>query len=116
MNAPEDRYILFEAEAQGHDLPFACRMGCCTACAVKITAGTLHQPQALGISRELKEKGYALLCVGLAGTDLEVTTQDEDEVYDLQFGQAFAERALDPTNADSVVRDDFALEKANMDE
>ena len=39
----------------------------------------------------------------------------EDEVYDLQFGQAFAEQATDP-NARSVLRDDFALEIADMDE
>lgn len=62
----EDRYVLFEAEEQGLSLPAACRMGCCTACAVKVTSGTILQPQALGISAGLRADGYALLCVGVA--------------------------------------------------
>ena len=37
-----------------------------------------------------KVRGYALLCVSYACSDLEVETQDEDEVYELQFGRYFA--------------------------
>ena len=40
------RYVLHEAEEQGLLLPWACRMGCCTACAVRVVSGHLHQPQA----------------------------------------------------------------------
>ena len=39
------RYVLWEAEDQGLELPYACRMGCCTACAVKVVEGELFQPQ-----------------------------------------------------------------------
>ena len=42
--------------AQGLELPYACRLGCCTACAVKVKSGEMWQPHALGISRELKEQ------------------------------------------------------------
>ena len=41
----------------------------------------------MGVSQALKDKGYALLCVAKATSDLEVETTYEDEVYDLQFGQ-----------------------------
>lgn len=116
LDAPEDRYVLFEAEDQGLDLPFACRMGCCTSCAVKVKEGVLDQPEALGISPKLKEEGYALLCVAFPKSDLEVVLQDEDEVYDKQFGKSFAERALNKENKEYVERDDFALEIADMDE
>eukprot|EP01024_Parvocaulis_polyphysoides_P039231 TRINITY_DN3540_c1_g2_i3.p1 TRINITY_DN3540_c1_g2~~TRINITY_DN3540_c1_g2_i3.p1 ORF type:complete len:297 (-),score=26.27 TRINITY_DN3540_c1_g2_i3:674-1564(-) len=115
VSVPEDRYILWEAEDAGLQLPYACRMGCCTACAVRIKKGEMYQPQALGISAELKEQGYALMCVGYPRSDLEIETVSEDEVYDLQFGQSFATGALNPTK-DTVDRDDFALEIANMDE
>lgn len=71
--------------------------------------------QSLGVSRELREAGYALMCVGFPRSDLVLETVDEDEVYDLQFGRSFAEQAVDPRNQ-SVERDDFALEIANMDE
>ena len=39
------RYILWEAEEHGLLLPYACRMGCCTACAVRIKEGDMYQPQ-----------------------------------------------------------------------
>ena len=58
------RYIMYEAEEKGLELPYACRMGCCTACAVRLKEGEIYQPEALGISEELKQQGYALMCVG----------------------------------------------------
>jgi len=105
---PEDQYILHTAESQNISLPFACRHGCCTSCAVRVKSGQLRQPEALGISAELKSKGYALLCVGFPSSDLEVETQDEDEVYWLQFGRYFARGPVE--------RDDYALELAMGDE
>ena len=69
----------------------------------------------MGLSKELKDQGYALLCVATATEDVECVTQDEEEVYMKQFGKSFAEMALDK-NASSVLRDDFALEIADMDE
>lgn len=115
VDVPEDRYILWEAEDQGLELPQSCRMGCCTACAVKVKEGTVYQPEALGVSEELKKKGYALMCVAFPDSDCVLETVPEDEVYDLQFGRYFAQQALDKNSA-SIERDDFALEIAQMDE
>ncbi|MBA0806024.1 hypothetical protein Gohar_005499 [Gossypium harknessii] len=80
---PEDQYILHTAESQNITLPFACRhvtvielnlpiglkavfivlneeflymAGCCTSCAVRVKSGQIRQPEALGISAELKAK------------------------------------------------------------
>lgn len=92
MEVPEDRYILWEAEDEGLELPYACRMGCCTACAVKIVEGEMYQPESLGISAELREQGYGLMCVGYPLTDMVLQTVSEDEVYELQFGASFAQQ------------------------
>jgi ferredoxin len=89
FRVPEDRYILQFGESQGVELPFACRNGACTTCAVRILSGEVYQPEAMGLSQPLRDKGYALLCVSFARSDLEVETQDEDEVYEQQFGRYF---------------------------
>ncbi|WP_013321173.1 2Fe-2S iron-sulfur cluster-binding protein [Gloeothece verrucosa] len=90
VSVPDDEYILHSLEARGYNLPFSCRNGACTTCAVRILSGEIEQPEAMGLSPELKKRGYALLCVSYARSDLELETQDEDEVYELQFGRYFA--------------------------
>jgi len=89
VEVPGDRYILQSAEEQGVDLPFSCRNGACTTCAVRVISGDLRQPEAMGLSPELRARGYALLCVSYPCSELVVETQDEDEVYELQFGRYF---------------------------
>ena len=86
---PEGDYILRSFEAQGDPLPFSCRQGCCTTCAVRVLSGEMDHREALGLSQELRQKGYGLLCVARAIAPLVVETQEEDEVYELQFGRYF---------------------------
>lgn len=86
---PENKYILNTAEHQEVDPPFSCRNGACTTCAVKIIEGEVYQPEAMGLSPDLQKQGYALLCVSYPRSNLVVETQDEDEVYELQFGRYF---------------------------
>ncbi|EDX83798.1 ferredoxin (2Fe-2S) subfamily [Synechococcus sp. PCC 7335] len=103
VRVPSDRYILQTAENQAADLPYACRNGACTSCAVRVLSGELHQPEAMGLSPDLREQGYALLCVSYPRSDLEVETQDEDEVYELQFGRYFGKG---PTRSGILIDDD----------
>jgi len=93
---PDGAYILRSFEEQGDPLPFSCRNGCCTACAVRVLAGSIDQNEALGLSRELRQRGYGLLCVARANGPLELETQDEDEVYELQFGRHFGRGRISP--------------------
>jgi ferredoxin len=93
---PEGAYILRSFEEQGDPLPFSCRNGCCTACAVRVLSGSIDQHEALGLSKALRSRGYGLLCVARATGPLEVETQDEDEVYELQFGRHFGRGRVRP--------------------
>ena len=86
LDVPEGQYILRSFESHGEQLPFSCRNGCCTTCAVKVLSGELDQTDGIGLSKEMIANGYALLCISKAIGPLEVETQDEDEVYQLQFG------------------------------
>ena len=74
LEVPHGEYILRSFEAQGEDLPFSCRNGCCTTCAVKVLSGEIDQTDGIGLSKEMREKGYALLCIAKAIGPLEVKT------------------------------------------
>lgn len=91
VQVPADRYILESAEDQGVELPYSCRNGACTTCAVRVLSGEVYQPEAMGLSPKLQERGYALLCVSYPRSALKVETQDEDEVYEQQFGRYFGQ-------------------------
>ena len=87
FEVPEGEYILRSFESHGEQLPFSCRNGCCTTCAVKVISGQIDQSAGIGLSKEMRSKGYALLCIAKAIGPLEAETQAEDEVYEMQFGR-----------------------------
>lgn len=70
-------------------MPSSCRNGCCTTCAAKLSSGEVEQLEALGLLKEMRAKGYALLCVSYPRSDIHCTLQNEDEVYVKQFGSSF---------------------------
>lgn len=79
--------VLAAALAAGLDLPSSCNAGVCTTCAALVTAGQVNQADGMGVSQELQQQGYALLCVAYPQSDLVIETEKEDTVYELQFGQ-----------------------------
>ncbi|MFN6339791.1 MAG: 2Fe-2S iron-sulfur cluster-binding protein [Cyanobacteriota bacterium] len=82
-----DQTVLAAAEAAGIALPNSCCSGVCTTCASRLRSGTVHQPDAMGVKAELREEGYALLCVAFPRSDLDVLAGQEDALYEAQFGQ-----------------------------
>lgn len=82
-----DQTVLAAAEAAGVPLPSSCCSGVCTTCAARLTSGTVHQPDAMGVKLELRDQGYTLLCVAYPLCDLEILGGQEDALYEAQFGQ-----------------------------
>ncbi|WP_320674607.1 2Fe-2S iron-sulfur cluster-binding protein [Prochlorococcus sp. MIT 1341] len=91
LEVPDGEEILRYFESKGETLPFSCRNGCCTTCAVRILKGEMDPTSGIGLSSQMCDRGYGLLCVAKAYGPLEVETQDEDEVYEMQFGKQFRE-------------------------
>ncbi len=87
FTARADQTVLAAAEAAGVPLPSSCCSGVCTTCAARLLQGSVDQPDAMGVKAELREEGYALLCVAFPRSDLEVLAGQEDALYEAQFGQ-----------------------------
>ena len=89
FSCPEDQDIISAANANGIDLPSSCCSGVCTSCASMVIEGSVLQEDAMGLNDDLKEKGFALLCVAYPKSDLHIIVGDEveDNLYNNQFGQ-----------------------------
>ncbi len=88
LQVPENETILSVADAAGLELPSSCHAGVCTTCAAKITnGGSVDQTDGMGVSPDLQAQGYVLLCVAYPRSDLKVETEQEDTVYQMQFGK-----------------------------
>lgn len=87
ISVEDNQTILSAAQAVGLDLPTSCSAGVCTTCAALITEGTVSQEDGMGVSQDLQDKGYALLCVAYPTSNIKLETEKEDEVYQAQFGQ-----------------------------
>jgi ferredoxin len=87
LQVPEDQTILSAADEAGLNLPTSCGAGVCTTCAAKITnGGQVDQSDGMGVSPELQKQGYVLLCVAYPRSDLKIITEQEEIVYQHQFG------------------------------
>jgi ferredoxin-NADP reductase len=59
---PADETVLEAAEEAGVEIPYACRVGECGVCVVKLLAGEVTMDVETGLAPEDKEKGYILAC------------------------------------------------------
>ncbi|MBD2139089.1 2Fe-2S iron-sulfur cluster binding domain-containing protein [Anabaena sp. FACHB-1237] len=87
IQVKDDETILSVALAKGLDLPTSCGAGVCTTCAALVTKGFVSQEDGMGVSVELQQQGYALLCVAKPLSDLIIETEKEEIVYQKQFGK-----------------------------
>ena len=89
FSCPENQDIISAANMNGIDLPNSCCSGVCTSCASRILEGSVEQEDAMGLNDDLREKGFALLCVAYPQSDLHVVIGEkvEDDLYNDQFGK-----------------------------
>ena len=85
----EDQDIISAAKVYGIDLHNSCCSGVCTSCASMIIHGSVEQEYAMGLNDDLREKGFALLCVAYPRSDLNILIGNEVEnnLYNDQFGK-----------------------------
>lgn len=88
IEVSETQTILKAASDAGIDLPNSCNAGVCTTCAAQLIEGTVEQSDGMGLSPELQNEGYALLCVAYPRSNIKLETEKEDMVYERQFGQS----------------------------
>ena len=75
----KDQDIISASKINGIDLPNIFFSGVCTHCALMILEGSIEQEDAMGLNDDLRERGFALLCV--RGEEV------EDDLYNDQFGK-----------------------------
>ncbi|GAB4227974.1 MAG: 2Fe-2S iron-sulfur cluster-binding protein [Stanieria sp.] len=87
IEVQSEQTILQAALDAGIELPYSCSAGVCTTCAAKLSGGEVEQSDGMGLSPELQQEGYALLCVAYPRSDLKLVSEQEEIVYQRQFGQ-----------------------------
>lgn len=87
VEVAEDQYILDAIEKTGLRLPVGCRYGACITCAARLVAGTVNQPQAVGLKPSQAAMGYVLLCIAYPQSDCKfnVGVESQTELYTNPF-------------------------------
>ena len=85
----EDQDIISAAKMNRVDLQSSCYSGVCTDWSFIILERFVDQKDAMGLNDDLREKGFARLCVAYPKLDLNIVIgkEVEDDLYNDQFGK-----------------------------
>lgn len=87
LEVPEGETILSVAIEAGLEVPYDCQLGVCMTCPAKLVKGIVDQDQGM-LSDDVKEKGYALMCVAQPLSDCSIRSIPEEELLSLQLATA----------------------------
>jgi ferredoxin len=80
VECEEDQYILDAGLQFGLDLPYACCVGACSACACKVIEGEVDNEEQTYLDDDQLDEGYSLLCVAYPKSDCYIKTDQESEI------------------------------------
>ena len=85
----EDQDIISAAKMNTINLQSSCYSGVCTDWSFIILERFVDQKDAMGLNDDLREKGFAPLCVAYPKLDLNIVIgkEVEDDLYNDQFGK-----------------------------
>lgn len=87
LEVPEGETVLNAAIDAGIDVPYDCQLGVCMTCPAKLESGRVDQDQGM-LSDDVKERGYALMCVATPLSDCSIRSIPEEELLSLQLATA----------------------------
>lgn len=79
LDVEEGTTILDAALETGLELSHDCKMGVCMTCPARLVSGQIDQSAGM-LDQEVKDKGYALLCVAEPRSDCVIRTIEEEEL------------------------------------
>ena len=80
FDCDEDVLIMEQAEEEGIDMPYSCKAGACSTCAMKLEEGTVNQDDQSFLEEEQMDDGFVLTCVAYPPSDSVTLLAEQEEM------------------------------------
>ena len=80
FDCDEDVLIMEQAEEEGIDMPYSCKAGACSTCAMKLEEGSVNQEDQSFLEEEQMDDGFVLTCVAYPTSDTVTLLAEQEEM------------------------------------